>query len=331
MTWDLIGHEWAASLLSEHIAHGRVRHAYLFTGPQGVGRRTLAVRFGQALNCTQPAQPGVPCGQCLTCRQMEKLQHPDLSVVQAEKVGGTLKVEQVRELQHSLALTPYSGNYRIALMLRFEEAHNSAANALLKTLEEPAKQVVLILTAESTDSLLPTVVSRCEVIRLNPLPLPVVFSGLQARLNLPDEQARLLAHLSGGRPGYAMQLHNQPERLEKRQTWLDDHARLLNSNRANRFAYADPLSRDKETTREILLVWLSLWRDIMLQAAGAAAPITNLDRQDEITDLSSRVGFSHAHNSVLAHERTLDLLDKNINTRLALEVLFLNLPGLSTS
>ncbi len=90
-------------------------------------------------------------------------------MVQAEQAGGTLKVEQVRELQHSLSLAPYEGRYRVALLLRFEEAHPSAANALLKTLEEPSPQVVLVLTAESAESLLPTIVSRCEVLRLRPL------------------------------------------------------------------------------------------------------------------------------------------------------------------
>jgi DNA polymerase III subunit delta' len=132
--WDLLGHGWAIQLLKEHIIKQRMRHAYLLTGPAGVGRRTLALRFAQALNCPQPAASGVPCRSCRTCRLLENSQHPDLAVVQAEQVEGTLKVDQVRELQRSLALSPYEAKYRIALLLRFEEAHPSAANALLKTL-----------------------------------------------------------------------------------------------------------------------------------------------------------------------------------------------------
>src|SRR5574342_647685 len=137
MPWDLLGHEWAARLLTEHIAGGRLRHAYLFTGPRGVGRRTLALRLAQAVNCLQPPAPGVPCGACSACVRMERMQHPDLAVIQAETEGGVLKVEGVRDLQHSLSLAPYEARYRIALLLRFEEANPSAANALLKTLEEP--------------------------------------------------------------------------------------------------------------------------------------------------------------------------------------------------
>ena len=201
MNWNILGHEWAVDLLKEHVARQDVRHAYLFTGPQGVGRRTLALRLAQALNCLQPPAPGEACYACRICVQTEKMQQPDLSVVQSERIGGTLKVEQIRELQHDLALHPYEARYRVAALLRFEEAHPSAMNALLKTLEEPGPQVVIVLTAESAERLLPTIVSRCEILRLKPLPLEVVDQGLQNLWGLPAEKARLLAHLSGGRPG----------------------------------------------------------------------------------------------------------------------------------
>lgn len=165
MDWRILGHRWAVDLLAEHTAHGGLRHAYLFTGPSGVGRRTLALRLAQAVNCLQPPTPGGLCGACAACTRLEKMQHPDLAVIQAEQVGGTLKVDQVRELQRSLSLAPYEANYRVALMLRFEEAHPGAANALLKTLEEPAPKVLILLTAESVESLLPTIVSRCELLQ----------------------------------------------------------------------------------------------------------------------------------------------------------------------
>jgi DNA polymerase-3 subunit delta' len=161
------------------------------------------------------------------------MQHPDLSIVRAEQEGGTLKVDQIRDLQRSLSLAPYEARYRVAVLLRFEEAHASASNALLKTLEEPSP---LVLTAESAESLLPTIVSRCEVLRLRPLAAEALSQGLQSRWGLLPDQARLLAHLSGGRPGYAMRLHEHPELLQQRQAWLNDHRNLLSASRVARFA-----------------------------------------------------------------------------------------------
>ena len=127
---------------------------------------------------------------------MSAMQHPDLNIIQAEQEGGILKVEQIRELRKTILLSPYQADYRIVLLLRFEEANPSAANALLKTLEEAPRQVILLLTASNTEALLPTIVSRCEVIRLHPVPLGKVDSFLREK-GAGEEKANLLAHLSG--------------------------------------------------------------------------------------------------------------------------------------
>lgn len=328
MEWRILGHDWAVELLAGHVARGQARQAYLFTGPQGVGRRTLALRLAQALNCPQPPEPGQPCLQCLTCSQIERMQHPDLAVVQSEQVGGTLKVEQVRELQRSLTLHPYVAKVRFALLLRFEEAHPSAMNALLKTLEEPAPRVVLAITAESPESLLPTVVSRCEVLRLRPVRLEELSLGLQEILGLPAEQAQILAHISAGRPGVAINLSRHPELAELRQAWLDQHDQLLSAGRAERFNFAERLAKDKEAFRLLALYWLSYWRDVLHKASGAATPLANLDRLERIHRLAERSGSPTASRIVACLERTLDLLEKNVNPRLLAEVLMLDLPRL---
>jgi len=275
--WGIFGHAWAVDMLRQHIIQGNIRHAYLITGPQGIGRRTLALALAQALNCPQPLSPGEPCRTCHTCRRIQEMVFPDLSVIQAEQVGGVLKVDQVRELQRSLALAPYEGRYRVALLLRMEEAHISAANALLKTLEEPNPQVVLALTASDAESLLPTIVSRCEVLRLRPLPVSQLQQSLQDQLGYPADKAPLLAAISNGRPGYAIQLRNHPELLEQRRECLDDLLRLVSANRVERFTFADTLSKDKETARSTLLIWTSFWRDVLLQIVEAEASLTNQD------------------------------------------------------
>jgi len=328
MSWDLIGHQWTVGLLHEHVARKSLRHAYLITGPQGVGRRTLALRLSQAVNCLQPPEPGEPCGACRPCTLIGRMQHPDLAVVQATQVGGTLKVDQIRELQSSLSLTPYEAQYRVAVLLRFEEAHISAQNAFLKTLEEPPPRVILLVTAESPERLLPTVVSRCEVIRLRPLPVDEVSQGLEERWGIPQDQALLLAHLSGGRPGYALRLHQHPEMLENRRLRLEDHQRLLTWSRAQRLEYAEKLVKDKEGLLITLQTWSSLWRDVLICAAGSASPLVNLDRADDIARLAARFGLRRANEVVAAIQRTSDLLDHNVNPRLATEVLMLDLPYL---
>jgi DNA polymerase-3 subunit delta' len=173
---------------------------------------------------------------------------------------------------------------------------------------------------------LPTIVSRCEVMRLRPLPLEVVEQGLKERWGLDARQARLLAHLSGGRPGYAVSLAQEKSSLEERQRWLDDHRRLLSADRVERLAYCENHWKDREQLRHILMVWLSLWRDVLLLASGASAPLTNLDRGEEIKGLSAVLGMQAASGVVSALQRTLDLIDRNVNARLAMDVFMLDLP-----
>ncbi len=323
--WNLIGHEWAVDMLKQHLLRGAARHAYLFSGPPGLGRRTLALRFAQALNCPQPIAPGEPCGTCRDCRQIEAAQHPDLSIVQAESEGGTLKVEWVREVRRLLALKPYQSKYRVALFLRFQEANDSASNALLKTLEEAPAHAVLMLTADAPEQLLPTIVSRCEVLRLRPLKIEVLQRGLENR-GIESGMARLLAHVSGGRPGYALRLADDPALLEARQARLDDLLRLLSASRVEKFAYAEKLSGDKEAMRQALLVWLSYWRDVLLRASGASAPIANIDRQAEIEALSGQLDLNRARQQAQNLEVSIERLEHNVNPRLLAEVLLLDLP-----
>ena len=327
--WKMLGHEWAVDLLRNQIAQGRVRHAYLFTGPQGVGRRTLALRLAQALNCTQPPQPGEACGECRACRLIERMQHPDFSVIQTEEGGSTLKVEQIRELQRTLSLAPYEARYKIALLLRFEEANPSAANALLKTLEEPPPQVIMLMTASDGEALLPTILSRCEVIRLRPLSIDQVSDGLQTIWGLPAPQAHLLAHLSGGRPGYALGLNQNPEVLEQRQIRLDDLQRMLKSSRVARFSYAEEISKDRSILLDTLQTWLTFWRDVMLRAAGSAALLTNIDQETEINSVVEKVDLATAKGCVNQLERAIEQVERYINARLVAEVLLLDLPRLT--
>ena len=323
--WNLIGHEWAVDMLKKHVVNGTTRHAYLFAGPPGLGRRTLALRFAQALNCQTPLDAGIPCGQCRDCKQIEAMQHADLTVVQAESEGGTLKVDQIREARRMLTFKPYQSKYRVAIFLRFQEANDNAANALLKTLEEAPSYAVLILTADNPEQLLPTIVSRCEVLRLRPLPIEDVRRDLENR-GLETDRANLIAHISGGRPGYARQLLESESLLEKREDRLNDLQNLIAASRVEKFAYADKLARDKDSMRQAILIWLSYWRDVMLRTAQAETPLVNMDRNVEIEDLAGRLDLSAARGVVSGLEDVLEKMERNVNSRLLAEVMLLDLP-----
>lgn len=324
-SWNIFGHDWAVEMLQQHVAHQTLRHAYLLTGPAGVGRRTLALRLAQAINCQTPVASGVPCQSCRVCKQIEAGQNIDLMVVQAESEGGTLKVEQVREVQKFLSLKPYQSPYKTVLFLRFQEANANAQNALLKTLEEAPSYALLMLTADNAEQLLPTIISRCEILRLRPLLVEAVEGFLRKR-DIPGELARLLAHLSGGRPGYAVRLAADNKALDFRTEKLDDLARLLSAKRRERIGYAEKLARDKDNFRQTLLIWLSYWRDVLLKTSGAQAALTNADRAEEIDVLSYQVDLPLARRMTEALEKSIERLEKNVNARLLAEVMLLDWP-----
>jgi DNA polymerase-3 subunit delta' len=324
--WNILGHAWAVAMLCRQNQQGTLRHAYLFTGPPGVGRRTLALSFAQALNCTEPVQSGIPCGgMCRDCQQIERLQHPDVTVFQADAEGGSLEIAKVRELLHSLMFKPYQSKYRVAVFLRFQEATPGAANALLKTLEEAPPYAVLILTAESPEQLLPTIVSRCEILRLRPLPTEMIEGYLIQRGVLKD-QARLISRISGGRPSHALGLLTDSDALAFRDEKLRELEALLPATRAAKFAYAENLYKDKAAMRSTLMLWLSFWRDVLWRASGASTPLTNIDRTQQIEALAGRVDLADARRLVAALDKALKRLEDNINARLLAEVLLLDLP-----
>lgn len=334
-----MGHDWAVNLLGEHIRSDGVRHAYLFTGPAGVGKRTMALSFAKALACKAPPSPGAFCGQCRPCQMIARQQFSDLAVLQAETVGGEMKVDTVRELQHTLSLTPYESDRRIAILLRFHEANENAQNALLKTLEEAPGKSILLLTADTPENLLPTIVSRCELLRLRPLSVDALGGQLQKNLDIHLTRALALARISGGRPGIALRFHNDPDLEANRRQWLDHLLSLLGESMAQRFDYVEKQVKLKNATKEErdllrmrlrdgFIFWQSLWRDVLLQSSGMGEEIANVDYRPQVEKLAAAVNAVEAGEQI-ARLETVSTRLGNANIQLLIESLVMSLPAVS--
>lgn len=319
----LVGHTWAIDLLTRQQKQDQVPQAILLVGPSHVGKSTLARYFSQQLNCRGDTQP---CGQCLSCRKIISGNHPDVRIFDSD--DETIKIDDIRELQRELALSPHESPYRVAVLCNFERATTSAANALLKTLEEPNPAVVLILTAIDPSTLLPTIVSRCQVIALRPLPGPQILDALQTRWHAPPEQAELLAQLAAGRPGRAVRALADAQFLQQREQQLHQLLNLLQQSRAERLAYAYTLSRDPHAVKSTLSFWLTVWRDVLLLHTGSHTGPINRDWQQQLQSIARQVNLVQLKAIVTHLRAALVNLHRNVNPRLNLEVVLLNLPKL---
>lgn len=326
--WPVIGHDWATDHLTRALNSGRLRHAYLISGPPNIGKTTFARALAMALNCT--AEDGRPCGTCRACTLTAKNGHPDISIIEAERVGGTMKIEQIREIQPRLSLRPFEARFRVALFRRFHEANAASQNALLKTLEEPPKNVILMLTADDLGPLLPTILSRCQHLPLRPLNSETITTALTDHYGASEHQAALLARLCGGRIGWAIRALEDETLLQRRTQGLALLESLIPKNRAARFAESERLSKDKNMDKtalqEMFGYWASYWRDVLLMRQGAGRWIANIDYADSLTQWAERLPESATERAIKATQQASKYLNHNVGSRLVLDTLFLDYP-----
>jgi DNA polymerase III subunit delta' len=326
--WNVYGHDWAVDYLRKAMLHGRIRQAYLITGSPSTGKTQFAHAFAAALNCTHEDVTQRPCGECRSCRLMSSGNHPDLVYSELDSTTGALKIEALREVMRRIALKPYESRYRIAILSDFDRARGPAQDAILKTLEEPPPHAVILLLANSTEQTLSTIISRCQVIHLRPVPSETLREVLTSRYETEPERAALLARLSSGRIGWAIDAAQHEEVLEQRDTALDLLESIIRMNRAERFEVAGDLSKDKAALLPLLELWQTYWRDILLHAETGQIKPANIDRSTNIERLMYEMSADDALKALKATRKLMGQLSTNINLRLAVEVMLLDYPGL---
>lgn len=327
--WQVYGHDWAVDYLRKGMIHNRVRQAYLITGIPKIGKTRFAQAFAMALNCSHEDVAQRPCGECRSCKLVVSGNHPDMVYSELDATTGALKIEALRDVMRRLALKPYEGRHRVAIVADFERARGQAQDAILKTLEEPPPYAVIILLAGSTEQTLSTIISRCQVVNLRPVATETIHDVLVQQYGADDEHATLLARLSSGRIGWALEAQQQPEILQQRDTALDLLENVLRMNRAARFDLAGDLSKDKNALPPLLELWQTYWRDILLHASGSPVKPANSDRTSNIERLMYNLSEDDALQGLKSTRKLLEQLATNINLRLAVEVMMLDYPGLA--
>ena len=337
-TWKIRGQDHLVQALSRSLQQDRLSHAYLLIGPPQVGKGTLAVDLARAVNCLDEQER--PCGACQQCQRIESGIHADVQVIglamdeRTERPRTEITIDQIRELEQAATLKPYEGACRVFIIDGAERLNQFAANALLKTVEEPPPQVLLLLLTSNEEAILPTLRSRCQRLELRPLAREAVADFLVHEHGLAQEQAHLLAHLSGGRLGWAIAAANAPSILEERAQQLQRLQDVIDGGLEIRFAYAQELaaqfSRSRESVWQALGLWLQWWRDVLVLQEGSLDLVVNLDYREALERLARRVGPVDVALVVKEVVATLQRLEQNASSRLALEALMLMLPRAQT-
>jgi DNA polymerase-3 subunit delta' len=327
-------------MLGRALHESRLAHAYLFVGPTQVGKATAARELAMALNC-HGEDP--PCHRCRQCHQIEIGRHPDVEMV---GVGGLceepdhrdhrtdgskdIRICQVRRLERLLSRTPFEGSRRVVIVDPADALNVEAANAFLKTLEEPPASVVLVLVTSREEALPPTVRSRCRRVAFPRMAVADVEQALAERWSAAPEKAHALARLSGGRLGWAVSALEDEGLLSARESVLEDIQRLPGGSLSDRFAYAGRLGylfpRERESVFAVLDLWQEWWRDLLLAAAGRPELAINLDRLDKLSQEGRQYRLRAVARFLKALTRARRQLQENVNPLLALEVLMLGLP-----
>jgi DNA polymerase-3 subunit delta' len=321
---EILGQERVISHLKTAWQKGRLSHAYLFLGPEGVGKACTARALAAALNCLAPLKDGDACASCASCRRLAAGVQPDFLVIGPTPESHQIRIEQIRDFRRLTAYPPFGDGWRVALIKPGEAMNDAAANALLKTLEEPPERHLLLLTAQVEADLLPTVVSRCHKLAFVPLPAALVARELRERRGLAPPQARLLAALSGGSLGRALTLDPEAILAQRRQVLADLEA-LSGGSASLAFDWAQRLAKSRPDLDYFLSLAQLWYRDLLLYRFRA--PKSLLAHQDLLPEMAREAAapLDRLFQQFTALGTAQRHLQANLNPELTLDILGLRL------
>jgi DNA polymerase-3 subunit delta' len=330
MPWQTIGHASAVDLFQRSLASDHVSHAYLLSGPAGVGKRTLALELAQSLLCSVENSDERPCQSCPSCTRILHGSHPDLNIVELDTEHVQISRAAIGRLQSDAVLRPLLGPRKVYVLVDVELLSVVAANQLLKLLEEPPRGVTLILTTSAVGGVLPTILSRCQHVRLSRVPEATIVEHLLKHSDIDDDLAQRIARHAEGKLGWATQCAADPTILERYDLAVSELHVLLGDGRLRRLIKAQSLAAqwasNRAETLEYLAIWARVFRDIAVVGATGAASI---EAESAAISVSQRMNTIAAVKGARAVQHTAELLEQNVNARLALDNLVMDLPEIA--
>jgi DNA polymerase-3 subunit delta' len=300
---------------------GRLAHAYLFYGTKGLGKQTAAEIFAKALNCTGADFDA--CDGCSSCLKIDHGNHSDIIMLKPE--GQFIRIHEIREIQEQMRFKPFEGGKRVFIVEDAEKMNIPAANALLKTLEEPSPANILILLSSRPHQLPMTILSRCQKLRFNPLSRKEIAGYLAAKMNLDEATAKLLATTAGGSIGKALEMYEESY-LSTRDDILKRVVQFYGEDPLNLLWVVDALGKDRDDILQRLDILKTWHRDVLIyRETGDAERLFHSDQLETVKFWSRSLSVSEILDNISVIGRASNAIDRNANKQLTLETLLFKL------